>query len=209
VLGSLDVLFLNGHTLLPLCLIVAAYLCGSLPTGLWAGRRAGVDVRRHGSGNIGATNVARSAGSRAALLTLAGDIAKGLVPVLVARALSMTPWVIAGVGVAALLGHVWSVCLRFSGGKGVATACGAFLGMAPLALAVALLVFAAAVAMTRYVSLASVMAGLALAAASLALGYATPVCAAALFTAAVIALRHRDNLSRLRQGTEPRFQMKR
>jgi glycerol-3-phosphate acyltransferase PlsY len=188
-------------------LVVAAYLCGGLPTGVWAGRRAGVDVRRSGSGNIGATNVARTAGVRAALLTLAGDIAKGLVPVLIARALSLSPWALASVGLAAVLGHIYSVFLRFSGGKGVATACGVFLGMAPLAVAVSLLVFTAIAATTRYVSLASVVATIALPAASLAMGYDTPICSGALLAATVIVSRHRDNLRRLWHGVEPKFRI--
>lgn len=191
------------------CLMVAAYLCGSLPTGVWAGRRAGVDVRRSGSGNVGATNVARTAGARAAVLTLAGDIAKGLGPVLVARALSMPPWAIAGVGIAALLGHIYSVFLRFSGGKGVATAFGVFLGMAPFAAAVSLMVFAAVAVTTRYVSLASVVATLALGAACTVIGYATPIRVAALFVAVVIVLRHRENLLRLWEGAEPKFLIRR
>jgi glycerol-3-phosphate acyltransferase PlsY len=190
-------------------LMAAAYLCGSLPTGVWAGRRAGVDVRRSGSRNIGATNVARTAGTRAAVLTLAGDIAKGLAPVLVARVLSMPPWAIAGVAIAAVLGHIYSVFLRLSGGKGVATAFGVFLVMAPLAAAVALLVFAAVAVTTRYVSLASVVATLALPAACVAIGYATPTCVAALFVAVVVVLRHRENLSRLWEGAEPRFLIRR
>jgi glycerol-3-phosphate acyltransferase PlsY len=189
--------------------VAAAYLCGALPTGVWVGRRAGVDVRRRGSGNIGATNVARTAGARAALLTLGGDIAKGLVPVLVARALGCSPAVTAGVGLAAVLGHVYSVFLRFSGGKGVATASGAFLGMAPLAVGVSLLVFAVIVLATRYVSLASVAAAVALPAATLVIGYDTPICGGAVCTAAVIVVRHRDNLRRLRDGVEPKFRIAR
>jgi acyl phosphate:glycerol-3-phosphate acyltransferase len=202
-------LLTHTSTILPGCLIAAAYLCGSLPAGVWAARRAGVDVRRRGSGNIGATNVARTAGTRAALLTLGADIGKGLVPVLVARALAMSPWTTAGVGFAAILGHVASVFLRFSGGKGVATACGVFLGIAPLALAVSLAVFAAIAVTTRYVSLASVVAVLVLSAASVVIGYDTATCSATAAAAAVIVLRHRDNLLRLLHGREPRFQMRR
>jgi glycerol-3-phosphate acyltransferase PlsY len=190
-------------------LVVAAYLCGALPTGVWVGRRAGVDVRRSGSGNIGATNVARTAGARAAVLTLGGDIAKGLIPVLVARELGMVPAVIATVGLGAVLGHIYSVFLHFSGGKGVATAFGVFLGMAPAAAAVSVVVFVALALVTRYVSLASMLAAFALPIASAAMGYATPICGAALAVAVVVVLRHRDNLSRLRQGVEPKFQMRR
>lgn len=198
----------NTNTSTAIGLLLAAYLCGSLPTGVWAGRRAGVDVRRYGSGNIGATNVARAVGASAGVLTLVGDIAKGLIPVLLARALSMSALAIAGVGMAALIGHIYSVFLRFSGGKGVATACGVFLGMAPLAMPVPLVVFIAVVALTRYVALASVVATITLPFASLAIGYGAPICAAAVFAAAIIVLRHRDNLSRLWNGVEPKFQMR-
>jgi glycerol-3-phosphate acyltransferase PlsY len=99
--------------------------------------------------------------------------------------------------------------LRFSGGKGVATACGAFLGMAPLAVAASLVVFAAIAVTTRYVSLASVVATIALPAASLVIGYDTAICGGALCAAAVVVFRHRDNLSRLLDGREPKFQMRR
>ncbi len=197
------------HLLLSVAVVVAAYLCGALPTGVWAAGRAGVDVRRAGSGNIGATNVARTAGRHAALLTLGGDIVKGLIPVLVARCLSLPPWALASVGLAAVLGHVFSVFLHFSGGKGVATACGAFLGIAPLAMVVALVSFAAIAATTRYVSLASVTAALVLPVAGVAFGYAAPVCSGAILVAMVVVIRHRDNLSRLWHGTEPKFQIRR
>src|SRR5258708_1998991 len=105
-------------------LVVAAYLCGSLPTGVWLGRLAGVDVRRSGSGNIGATNVARTAGLRPGLLTLAGDVTKGFVPVVLARSVFDNDAAVACVGLAAFVGHIYSVFLRFAGGKGVATAFG-------------------------------------------------------------------------------------
>lgn len=189
-------------------LIAAAYLCGSLPTGVWAGRWAGVDVRRAGSGNVGATNVARTAGTRPALLTLIGDIAKGFVPVLLARALLTHQMLIALVGLAAFFGHLFSIFLRFSGGKGVATAFGVFLGLAPAAAAVSAVIFATVAVWTRYVSLASLLAAAALPLATAVLGYRYPVWSAALIVAAAIVVRHRDNLWRLRHGNEPRFRVR-
>jgi len=198
----------NTSTAVTVGAIALAYLCGSLPTGVWVGRRAGVDVRRSGSGNIGATNVARTAGRRAALLTLGGDIAKGLVPVLITRVLVPVPWTVAGVAIAAVLGHTFSVFLRFSGGKGVATACGVFLGMTPLALVVSLVVFGTIALRTQYVSLASVTAAVTLPLAVALLGYPVPACVSASFAAAVIVLRHRENLLRLWHRTEPRFEMR-
>jgi glycerol-3-phosphate acyltransferase PlsY len=189
-------------------LVVAAYVCGSLPTGAWLGRLAGVDVRRAGSGNIGATNVARTVGLRPALLTLAGDVAKGFVPAVIARALLSDARLVALVAVAAFFGHICSVFLRFSGGKGVATGFGVFLALAPGAAFVAAGVFAAVAVATRYVSLASVLAALSLPLATVAVGAAPAAWAAALMICTTIIFRHRDNLSRLRRGIEPRFQYK-
>ena len=184
---------------------VLAYLCGSLPTGVWFGRWAGVDVRRSGSGNIGATNVARTAGVRLALLTLICDIAKGFVPTVIARALLVDPWLVQFVGLAAFFGHIYSVFLRFSVGKGVATGFGVFLGLAPIAAVVCVAVFAAVAFSTRYVSLASMAAAASLPVASVLAGYGIPTCASGLVIGAVIVARHRDNLGRLRRGVEPKF----
>jgi glycerol-3-phosphate acyltransferase PlsY len=189
-------------------LILAAYLCGSLPTGVWLARLAGVDVRRAGSGNIGATNVARTAGLRPALLTLAGDVAKGFVPTVIAGVLLADLRLVALVALAAFFGHIFSVFLRFSGGKGVATGFGVFLALAPSAALLAALVFAAVAVAMRYVSLASVLAAVSLPVASVALGATPAVWAAALIICVTIVFRHRDNLSRLRRGVEPRFQRK-
>jgi acyl phosphate:glycerol-3-phosphate acyltransferase len=189
-------------------LVVAAYLCGSLPTGLWFGRWAGIDVRRSGSGNVGATNVARTAGLWPGILTLLSDIAKGFFPVVLARALVTDQWLIAAIGLAAFFGHTFSVLLRFGGGKGVATGFGIFLGMAPAAAACAAVIFAAVAVTTRYVSLASVTAATALPLVTAALGSAWPVCSAALITDLVVIVRHRQNLSRLLHGIEPRFQVR-
>jgi glycerol-3-phosphate acyltransferase PlsY len=188
--------------------VLAAYLCGSLPTGVWLGRLAGVDVRRAGSGNIGATNVARTAGLRPALLTLAGDIAKGFVPTVIARVLLADVRLVVLVALAAFFGHVFSVFLRFSGGKGVATGFGVFLALVPGAALLAALVFAAVASTTRYVSLASVLAAVTLPAATVALSAVPATWAAALIIAVTIVLRHCENLSRLRRGVEPRFQRK-
>jgi glycerol-3-phosphate acyltransferase PlsY len=188
-------------------LAAAAYLCGSVPTGLLAGRSAGVDVRRTGSGNIGATNVARTAGARAAAMTLVGDVAKGLLPCVLARFLLTGPWEIALVGCAAFFGHVFSVFLRFSGGKGVATGFGVFLGLAPLAAVVSAIIFAIAAFTTRYVSLASILAAGVLPLATSELHYSDASVCSAIAVAVTIIVRHRQNLSRLRRGAEPKFEI--
>ena len=123
-------------------LIVFAYLVGSIPTGLLLAKAfGGVDIRESGSGNIGATNVYRTLGRKVGLLTLVGDCLKGVIPVVAAKCLGMPDMWIAAVGLAAFLGHVYTVFLGFKGGKGVATALGVFLAVSPLAVLVALAVF--------------------------------------------------------------------
>ncbi len=191
--------------MLAVLVIVAAYFCGSLPTGVWLGRRAGVDVRRSGSGNIGATNVARTAGLRPALLTLLGDIAKGLLPTLVGRMLWGDALLVALVALAAFFGHIFSVFLHFSGGKGVATGFGVCLALAPGPAALALVVFAGLALATRYVSLASMAAAGALPVASVAMTSPAPTTAATAVIAITIIARHHENIARLLRGTEPKF----
>ena len=185
-----------------LLLVVVGYLCGSVPFGVLLARRAGVDPRIAGSGNIGAANVARTAGVGLGVMTLVADALKGALPALLARALTDRPALAAAVGVAAFLGHLFPVTLGFAGGKGVATALGVLLTLAPLAAAA---VFVLVVGLTRYVSLASVLAALAAPLLVVLLAYPAPVLAASLVMTAFIALRHRDNFRRLRAGTEPRL----
>jgi glycerol-3-phosphate acyltransferase PlsY len=189
-----------------LVLVLLAYVIGSVPTGVVLGRLAGVDVRAAGSGNIGATNVARTAGRVAGLATLIGDAGKGIVAVSLARAAGSNELVPPAAALAAVFGHIFPLFLRFRGGKGVATGLGACLGLAPAAAALPLLVFGATFAARRTVSLAS-MAAAAAAPASMALfahGRADVV-VSALIAIAIVA-RHRDNIRRLRAGVEPRFE---
>lgn len=185
-----------------------AYLVGSIPTGVLLGRAAGIDVRSKGSGNIGATNVARTAGRTLGVLTLIGDAAKGLLPVVLARVLGFGPSGIAAVAVAATAGHVFSVFLRFRGGKGVATGAGVLLGLAPAVAAASLFIFAGVVAASRIVSLASILATLAAPLGLVLFGYPTEFSLAAAAIAAIIVARHRENVSRLLAGTEPEFESK-
>jgi glycerol-3-phosphate acyltransferase PlsY len=191
--------------MLTLALIVVAYICGSIPTGILVSRRRGVDPRDIGSGNIGATNVARAAGTTAGIVTLIGDAAKGLVPVLVAGRCGLPPAGIALVGVAAFLGHLYSCFLAFDGGKGVATALGVLLGLAPGATAILVGIFLVVVAITRYVSLASMLAAVLAAPVALALGRPAPTVAVAVVIGVLVVVRHRDNIRRLRFRTEPRI----
>jgi len=186
-------------------LILLAYVCGSVPSGVFFARRSGVDIRRSGSGNIGATNVARSAGMRPALLTLLVDVAKGFLPTFAAQILLATPWTVALVGCAAVFGHIFSLFLRFSGGKGVATAAGVYLAIAPGALALSALVFVVVAYWTRYASLASILAAGALPLAGFVLGYPAPMWVSAFVVSTLIIVRHHDNIRRLYRGEEPRF----
>lgn len=195
------------HVLYPVLAVVLAYLCGSIPTGVLIARRLGVEVRKVGSGNIGATNVARSVGKKAGLLTLVGDAAKGLVPVLLVRFLDLGETALACTAVAALLGHLFSPFLGFSGGKGVATGLGVFLGLAPQAILLALLLFLATFALSRIVSLASLVAAAVTPVLLLFLAYPRGHVIAGLAISLLIIMRHHENIVRLRKGQEPKFSL--
>ena len=186
--------------------VLAAYLIGAVPIGWLVARGFGVaDIRRHGSGNIGATNVLRTLGRLPAILTLLTDILKGYLAVTLGAALGTGDPVVTGAcTVAAVVGNCWSVFLGFRGGKGVATGLGALLRTVPLATLAALPVFVAVVATTRYVSLASLLATACVPVGALVLGYPRPAAAAALAVAVIVIARHHDNIGRLRAGTEAR-----
>jgi glycerol-3-phosphate acyltransferase PlsY len=186
---------------------LVAYLIGAIPVGLLVARAFGRgDVRRHGSGNIGATNVLRTAGRVAALVTLVGDVAKGYLAVLVGGIpVGGDPVGLAVCGVAAVAGNCWPVYLGFRGGKGVATGLGVFLRVMPLATLGAAAVWLAVVAASRYVSLASVVAAASAPVWAAFLADSRATLAAAGIVALIVVLRHRDNLRRLARGTEPRL----
>ncbi|HEY8413684.1 MAG TPA: glycerol-3-phosphate 1-O-acyltransferase PlsY [Pyrinomonadaceae bacterium] len=200
--------------------LIAAYLIGSIPFGYLIVRMTrGGDVRETGSGGTGATNVSRRAGLAAGLLTLVLDAAKGAFAVLVAgvalshhRATINVRWVVAAAAIAVIAGHIFPVWLRFRGGKGVATAAGAFFMVAPFALLCAGLVFVIVVALTRYVSLASLAAAVMIPfflwlqkwlvqpAADI-----RPPLTAAVVSALLIIFAHRGNIARLVDRSEPKF----
>lgn len=197
--------------------VVVAYLLGSIPAGAIAGRLKGVDLRREGSGNLGATNALRVLGPRVGVPVLAVDVAKGALAVLAAARVPGADAILgpSGVrlaaGLAAIAGHVWPVFAGFRGGKGVATACGVFLAMAPLATAAAVAAWLALVGATRYVSVGSmgavILLPFAVAAEATLKGGGRPtavIVTAGLVAAAVVAL-HRANIRRLVAGTENRF----
>ncbi|HTY41031.1 MAG TPA: glycerol-3-phosphate 1-O-acyltransferase PlsY [Thermoanaerobaculia bacterium] len=185
-------------------LVGVGYLLGSMSFAVLLVRRAtGKDIRTEGSGNAGATNVLRAHGKGLALAVAALDIAKGAAAVLLVRAVTADPRYAAAAGFAAVLGHVFPLFHGFRGGKGVATAVGAFLALAPLATLVCVAVFVAVVALTRYVSLGSVVAIVLLPPVAGGLFHAaTPTVAAAAATAVLVVLKHRENLKRLAAGTE-------
>ena len=188
--------------------ILLSYLVGAIPTSYLAGRIfRGIDLRKHGSGNLGATNLYRTLGWKYAVPVGLLDIAKGVVPVvLFAPQVAGSQRVAAALGVAAVVGHVYSVFVRFRGGKGVATAAGVMLGLAPAAIAVLLVVWAVVVFGTGYVSLGSIVAASLLPVAVWVLHPGTrgllPVVA---LVAAGIVWLHRANIRRLLAGTENRF----
>lgn len=182
-----------------------AYLIGSIPSGYVLGKLSGVDVRQVGSGNVGATNVARAVGKRQGLLTLLADVLKGMAPVAIGLWMNLLPEAIAAIASAAFLGHLYPIFLKFRGGKGVATGLGALLIIAPLATLLLVGVFVAVVFPTRLVSLSSIIAA-ALTPLALWMFLQPPAIVwMGAFLAAMIVWRHRGNIQRLLAGTEPRF----
>jgi glycerol-3-phosphate acyltransferase PlsY len=191
--------------------VVLSYIVGSIPAAYLAGKSRGIDLRRHGSGNLGATNVVRTLGWRVGLVVFAFDVAKGALPVLV-----LPPWtdsplsqeVVAILcGVAAILGHFRPVFLKFGkGGKGVATAAGVFFALAPLPMLAAVAVFAVVLLATGYVSLGS-LTGAVLLPSLLFLteGARSPVFQISVVLAVFVFWTHRANIRRLRRGEEYRF----
>ena len=187
---------------------LAGYAIGSLPLGYLAGRRwGGVDLRAVGSRNVGATNMYRVSGPRLGVAVMALDLAKGALAVALTSATFADADPVAA-GVAAVAGHVYPVWLRGHGGKGVATACGAFALLAPLATAVAAAGFTLTVAVTRVVSAGSLVASVMLPSSAALLGASTSVVWGCTGAGALIIWRHRANLGRLRRGTERRLARK-
>ena len=186
-------------------MVIAAYLIGSIPFGVIVGRLRGFDPRAVGSGNIGMTNVARAGGSGAAALTFAGDVLKGAVPVAAARALGFLPSELAWIALAAFLGSIFSIFLRFSGGKGVSAALGVWVVLAPSALLFAMAAFAIVLVSFRFMSLASIVAALVIPIAVAALGGPRPYLVLALTISALVLVRHSENIHRLLGGTERRL----
>jgi acyl phosphate:glycerol-3-phosphate acyltransferase len=185
--------------------ILAGYLAGSVPFAFLLARRAGIDVRLAGSGNVGAANVMRTTGTGRAVTVMILDMAKGAVAVALASATPGGTAVAAASGAAAIVGHIYPVWLRFHGGKGVAVAAGVFTVLAPAATGIAAGLFLVTVWATRYVSLGSIAASVALPPVAWMAGAPAAVVATATGAAALIVFRHRANLRRLFAGTERRL----
>lgn len=199
--------------LLSLLLLVAAFVLGSIPTGLWIARLRGVDLKKVGSGNIGFTNVWRAVGKLYAVITLLGDVAKGavaagLLPSIFPNAAAAVPGGEAGLllGVVSVLGHCFTPFARFRGGKGVATSLGVFLVLAPIPTLLTFLAFVVIVSATRYISLGSLLGAVVLPAL---IGFTQglgPLFGVAALVGVLVIARHWGNLRRLIAGTENRFQ---
>ncbi|MES1241657.1 MAG: glycerol-3-phosphate 1-O-acyltransferase PlsY [Acidobacteriota bacterium] len=193
-------------------IVVLAYLIGSIPFSFLIVKLvAHKDVRRVGSGNVGATNAMRAAGKAAGVAALLLDVAKGVAAVLLARRLGATPGVVGAAAVAGVLGHCYPVWLGFRGGKGVATSAGAMGALAPPAMALTLIAFLVIVSWKRYVSLGSIVAAALFPLfiyASQRLGWEDPdprLLLAGVLIGLIVVVKHRSNLERLRQGVEPRL----
>jgi glycerol-3-phosphate acyltransferase PlsY len=194
-----------------LCLAVS-YLLGAIPFGLLVGKLTkGIDIRQFGSGNIGASNVLRTLGPGPALLVFVLDTAKGFAAVEICRRLGLGEWWIVAGGLLSVFGHTFSVFLGFKGGKGVATALGVIIGLSPVIAAVGFGIWVVLVAMTRYISVASITAAVSVP-VQMALWRSMetpgPYLALACVAAAAIVVKHIPNIRRLAKGTEPRFGQK-
>ena len=190
---------------------ILAYLIGGLPFGYWFVRlSSGKDIRGMGSGNIGATNVHRTAGTKAGLIVLLLDIFKGFLAVwLTALATGGTPLALALSAAAVMLGHCFPVFLHFQGGKAVACFVGAFLYLTPLSLAITALIFVTVVSLSKYISLGSIAGALIFPFLVWAISHPPqPILAASIFASVLVIYRHRANIDRLRHGKENLFSLR-
>ncbi|NOY14468.1 MAG: glycerol-3-phosphate acyltransferase [Deltaproteobacteria bacterium] len=190
-------------------LLIGAYLIGAIPTGVIMTKLAGgEDIRQLGSGNIGATNVYRTAGRKLGVITLLGDCLKAVIPLLIADyAFHYQGGALALVGLAAFIGHCFPIYLGFKGGKGVATALGVFLVLSPQSILAALILFILVLWRWRYISLASISAAAAIPFLILLFERSLPVFLVSLAIAGIVIWRHRANIDRLRTGTENQFSL--
>jgi glycerol-3-phosphate acyltransferase PlsY len=186
--------------------VVIAYLLGSIPFAFLAGKAKGVDLRRVGSGNLGAANVFRNLGRSWGIAVMAADSGKGVVAVLIAKAIADDPWPAIAAG-AAMAGHVYPVWLRFKGGKGVAVGGGALIGLVPVAAAISLGIWLVVLLVTRYSSLASITAAVAAPILTIALGEPWSSVIFTLLASIAVLVLHRGNMARLLRHEESRIQL--
>lgn len=194
------------------CMLIG-YFIGSTPIGLLAGKMKGIDIRDHGSGNIGATNVLRTLGKPVGITVLVFDILKGIIPVLIAMALSEEPVVHVAAAIATILGHNFTFWLKFKGGKGIATTAGTMLPLVPIALLVSVALWIILFKGTRYVSIASIAAAVVIPIVEFIRAMITstwnwPVLIYCLILSILAVWKHRSNIKRLMDGTESRFAKK-
>jgi glycerol-3-phosphate acyltransferase PlsY len=196
--------------LLKVVVYVFAYLMGSIPTAYWYAKYFhGIDIRQHGSGNVGATNSLRVLGKKAGIIVLIFDLLKGLLPVLIARSLGFSEEQTFLIGIVCILGHIWSVFANFKGGKGIATSLGVILAVSPAGAGISLVVFVAIVYFTKYVSLASMLAGLAFVFYYLVFNFEqTNMSLIAFGLFMLLVFTHRENIKRLVAGTESKISSK-
>ena len=190
-------------------ILTISYLLGSIPFGLLVARWwAKVDVRQHGSGNIGMTNVLRTTGWFCALITLIGDMGKGIAAVLLARYFGFDPTLTLVAGIFAVIGHNWPIFLGFKGGKGVATIAGVLVAYQPIAAAILVAIWLGVLLIWKYISLASIVVAFCLPIVLIGLRAQAIEVVLAVVVATLTIVRHRSNIERLRQGTEYRFGQK-
>jgi acyl phosphate:glycerol-3-phosphate acyltransferase len=185
--------------------IVISYLIGAIPAGVILAKLKGIDPRKTGSGNIGATNVMRAAGKALGAFTLIGDILKGLIPAALAIHFGQPYPVIAAIGLAAFIGHLFPIYLKFKGGKGVATALGVYVAIHPLAILISIIVFILVFIKWRYVSLGSLIGTAVMPFALISLKAPFAYTYLSLIVGILIFIKHKDNIKRLLAGKENKF----
>jgi glycerol-3-phosphate acyltransferase PlsY len=185
--------------------IVIAYLIGAIPVGVILSKIKGIDPRKTGSGNIGATNVMRAAGKAFGLLTLIGDALKGLAPTLIAMKYGLPSPVIAFIGLSTFIGHLFPVYLKFKGGKGVATALGVYIAISPYAILISFIAFILTFLKWRYVSLGSLIGTGIMPLALIVLKAPMEYVYLSLIIGVLIFIKHKDNIKRILSGQENRF----
>lgn len=187
-----------------LALILLCYIIGAIPFSYLVSLTQGVDIRTRGSGNVGTTNVLRTLGPAAAAAALIADVFKGIVAAWIGS-MTGSEWMIAGCALAAVIGHCYSVFLRFAGGKGVATSAGIIIYLLPRELLILLVVFVVLVALLRYVSLGSITVAALFPILTLIMREPAALIVMSLLMAILVIYQHRENIQRLRSGTEPKL----